>query len=318
MTQFNIIVNQIIVLGILVVIGFIATKFKIITNEIKDGIARIIVKITMPLLIFTSISSLNLTADMVKNGIAVLIFAFISLLLLYGCGILSSKLLGIKGTTQNVYIAHMMFGNVIFLGFPLFQALYPDGQGIFYAVFFNIASDTLLWTLGVYLLSKHTDSNDSKGLRRLANPNTIAFIIGLLTLLSGLKIPVAAKQALSGLGQTTIYLSMLFIGAALAGISLKGIYKRYSIFVLNIIKMIVAPIVIVLILNFVNTTFGLGISDVAKTVLGLQVAMPAMATVAVLANDYKSDYIYAAENVFVSTVLSLITLPLVFYIFGRL
>ncbi len=318
MTQFNIIVNQIIVLGILVVIGFIATKFRMISNEIKDGIARIIVKITMPLLIFTSISNLNLTAEMLKNGIAVLIFAFISLFLLFGCGILSSKLLNIQGTTQNVYIAHMMFGNVIFLGFPLFQALYPDGQGIFYAVFFNIANDALLWTLGVYLLSKHADSQEGSGLKRLANPNTIAFVIGLFILGIGIPIPSAVNQALSGLGQTTIYLSMLFIGAALAGISLKGIYKRYSIFVLNSIKMIIAPIVVVLLLNWTNSVLGLGISDVAKIVIGLQVAMPAMATVAVLANDYQSDYVYAAENVFVSTVLSLVTLPLVFYIFGRL
>ena len=318
MSQFQVIVNQIIVLGVLVVIGFAAVKVKAIDEGINNSLAKIIVKITLPLLILTSISNLDMTADMLKNGIAVLITAYFSLLLLFVCGVITAKLLHLKGITKNVYIAHMIFGNVIFLGFPLFQALYPNGEGIFYAVLFHVASDSLLWTLGVYLLSKHDNSGSNSSIKHMINPNTIAFLTGSVMLVLGIRLPDTVNKAFSGLGQTTIYLSMLFIGAALAGISLKEIYKKHSLLVLNIFKMVLIPLGVAVLLNWLNHLFSLGIGDAAKTVVVLQAAMPAMATVAVLAKNFKSDYVYAAENVFVSTVLSLGTLPLVFYLTGLL
>ncbi len=319
MGQFYIIANQIAILGILVAIGFVVTKLKVIDESIRGGLAKLIVKVTMPLLIFTSLTNLDLTADMIRNGVMLLLWAYVSLLLLLFIGLLSSKFLGLKGKTRHVHTAYMMFGNIVFLGFPLFDALFPGGEGIFYAVLFHIANDTLLWTVGIYLLNKHHGVQKAEsGIKHMINPNTVAFIVGVLMLLAGMKLPTTIHQSFAGLGSTTVYLSMVFIGATLAGIKLKGIYKKYSIFVLSALKMILIPLGVMFMVRLFDTLFGLGLNDIAKTVLVLQVAMPGMATVAVLAKDFESDYVYATEYVFVSTMLSLGTLPLVFYMMNVL
>lgn len=318
MEQLYVIVNQIMMLGVLVAVGFLAVRFKVIDEGMKDGIAQLVVKITLPMLIVTSVSTLELTPDMTRNGMVILISAYLSLLLLFLCGVATARLLKLQGKTKNVYTAYMMFGNIVFLGFPLFQALYPNGKGLFYAILFQIASDCFLWTLGVYLLSKHNDAYQNSSWKNMINANTIAFVLGISMFLTGIKLPKVLHDSFSGLGSTTTYLSMLFIGATLAGISLKGIYRRYSIFVLSAVKMVLFPAVVVLLLGQANRLLPLNINDVAKTVLVLQVGMPGMATVAVLARSFDSDHVYATEYVFVSTIFSLFTLPFVFYLANML
>ena len=314
MGQFEVIVNQIIILAILVIIGYLGARWKVINDEVKSSMAKIIIKISMPLLVLTSISSKELTDEMMKNALAVAGFAYLSLGLLLAAGFLSAKLMGMKGVTKNVHTAHIVFGNVVFLGFPLLNALYPDGQGLLYAAIYQIVSDSLLWTVGVYLLSKHEDVKKGKGLRQLINPNTIAFVIGIIMMVFKLRLPGLLQQPLSQLGNVTVPLSMLFIGATLASIPLTNIYKRYTIFVLSILKMIIIPVIVLYILNYVNRYLNFGINDIAKAVLVLETAMPGMATVVVLAKDFDSDYVYAAECVFITTILSLITLPFMFYL----
>lgn len=313
MSQFYIIINQISILGILITVGFIAAKFKVIDDSVKSSIARLITKITLPALILISITNLELTGDMLRNGILVLVMAYLFLFLLYFIGIISSRILNLPRLTRDVYVTHFIFGNTVFLGLPLVQALYPDGEGVFYAVLYNMASDTLLYTLGIYLLGRHKTNDGNQRLKNLINSNTIAFAIGVLMLTFRLKLPGIINSSLGSLGSTTIYLSMLFIGATLAGINLKGVYKKYSLIVLSVLKMIITPILVIFIFKFINLLPLLRLNHIAQTVLILFVAMPAMAVVVIFAKDLESDYIYASENMFLSTVFSLITLPLVYF-----
>ncbi len=312
--NFSIIIHQILILGFLALIGVIATKLKVITEEIKNSIAVIVFNITLPALIISSVSHVELNREILFNSMLVFIASHVGILLLYITGKLSRKLIGIDGKKGNIHVIHTMLGNVAFLGYPLFSALFPGGEGLLYAVIFHLTQDIYIWTVGVFEFNNTGNLKFRESLKHLVNPNTISFAIGILMLAFGIRFPEYIYNPISGLGKTTIYLAMLYIGAVLARNPMITAFKKPEIYMLIFNKMLLVPFVLLLLINAVSLVFGIHIGNIAKTVVVMQTAMPCMAMVVVLAKRFGSDDIHATENLFLSTVLSLATLPFLYFL----
>lgn len=309
---FSIITNQILILAFLAVIGVFATKFGIISEEVKNSIAKIVFNITLPALIITSVTHVELNRELLYNSLIVFALSHVSIILLYITGKVSRKLLKIKDKKGNIHVIHTMLGNVAFLGYPLFSALFPGGEGLFYAVIFHLTQDIYIWTVGVFEFNNSKDLSFKESLKHLINPNIVAFIVGIIMLILGLKIPEYFDSAVSGLGKTTIYLAMLYIGAVLAQNTMITAFKKPEIYVLIFNKMLFIPFILLLIINLSSSLLGIEIGNIAKTVVVMQTAMPCMAMVVVLAKKFGSDDVHATENLFLSTIISLALLPLVY------
>ncbi|MDA3778762.1 MAG: AEC family transporter [Bacteroidales bacterium] len=312
--HFEVIVNQILILAFLALIGYSATKLKVINNEVKNSIAKIVFNITLPLLILISVSSITITKQILTNGTFVFVFSLVGIFLLITTGKLSAKFLGLKSSKKNIHILHTGFGNIAFLGYPLFSALFPGGEGLLYAIIFHFSQDIIMWSYGIFIFNSTKGLSFKSNLKHLINPNTVAFIIGSLMLVFGLKIPELIYNPLYGLGHTTIYLAMLYIGAMLAQNTMLHAFKNKSIYLLGFNKLIFIPIVLLMIINAIIFLLDLQIGNIAKTVVIMQTGMPCMALIVVLAKEYNSDDLLATENLFLSTIFSLFTLPFIYYI----
>jgi len=312
--NFSIIIHQILILGFLALIGVIATKLKVITEEIKNSIATIVFNITLPALIISSVSHVELNREILFNSLLVFIASHIGIVLLYITGKVSRKVLRIEGKKGNIHVIHTMLGNVAFLGYPLFSALFPGGEGLLYAVIFHLTQDIYIWTVGVFEFNNTGNLKFKESLKHLVNPNTISFAIGILMLIFGIKFPDYLYNPVAGLGKTTIYLAMLYIGAVLARNPMITAFKKPEIYLLIFNKMLLIPFVLLLLINAASLILGLQIGNIAKTVVVMQTAMPCMAMVVVLAKKFGSDDIHATENLFLSTILSLATLPLLYFL----
>ncbi len=311
---FSIITNQILILALLAVIGVVATKLKVITEQVKNSIATIVFNITLPALIITSVSHVELNREILSNILLVFILSHIGILLLYFTGKISRTILKIKDKKGNIHLIHTMLGNVAFLGYPLFSALFPGGEGLLYAVIFHLTQDIYIWTIGVFEFNNSKNLTFKESLKHLINPNTIAFAIGIIMLALNIKLPEYIDAPFSGLGKTTIYLAMLYIGAVLAQNPVFAAFRKTEIYMLIFNKMLLIPFLLLLIINITSSVFNIHIGNIAKTVVVMQTAMPCMAMVVVLAKKYGSDDIHATENLFLSTILSLATLPLIYFI----
>lgn len=311
---FTIIINQILILAFLAFIGVLATKLKVITDQVKNSIASVVFNVTLPALIISSVTHVELNKELMMNSIWVFIMANIGIIMLYLSGRLSRKVLNIKGKKGNVHMIHTMLGNVAFLGYPLFSALFPGGEGLFYAVIFHLTQDIYIWTVGVYEFNNTKDLKFTENIKHLINPNTISFAVGLTMLALGIKFPDIIYTPISGLGKTTIYLAMLYIGAVLAQNPMLKAFKKVEIYVLSINKMLFIPFILLLIINLFSNYLNIQIGNIAKTVVVMQTAMPCMAMVVVLAKKFNSDDLHATENLFMSTIISLATLPLIYYL----
>lgn len=323
MNEVEIILKQILILTLLGVTGFAAGKGKFLPENSHKYISALILKITMPFLIFTTMGNYSFTGETLKNGFLIFVLGIFFILLGGFISLGPCKLMDIREKTKNIYIAQSMFGNVIFMAYPLLKAMYGD-EGIVYAIFFNIANDAILWTLGVYLFNRHNTKNWRDNLSHLVNPNTLAFMGGLLIiLLKGIfkfeniyiykSIWDIFYSAFYNLGHITIYLSMIFIGLILSGVKISGIkdiFDRARYLVYSLFKLIIVPVAAILFFKATGDFFDIFV----KRIVALQLAMPASTIVSALALEYDSDYNAATEGIFVSTILSIFTLPLIVYL----
>ncbi|MCH5209903.1 MAG: AEC family transporter [Oscillospiraceae bacterium] len=315
MQGFETIIHSILTLGLAMLIGFVCVKTGYITEEQKNGLSRIIVRVTLPILVITSLTSIDFDREKLINSIHVLLISILVIAMLYLIGAAISKIGKIGGTKAPMYRCMMCFGNVVFMAFPLIQALY-GAEGLLYAAIYELANDMFLWTVGVYTLGQTREDNIKipikERLKKLLNPGTIAFTSAFIMMALGLKFTGIVADVMSGIGGTTTYLSMLFIGGTLASVDFRRIYTRLWLFVLTAVKMIIVPVILILILRVFN------LSDTAQAVIILQAAMPTSTVVVMLGMEYGADVPYCAEGVFITHILGLLTLPLCFYLMNVL
>ncbi len=313
MQGFETIISSIMTLGLAMLIGFVCVKTGYVTKEQNSALSRIIVRVTLPILVIMSLTSIDFDREKLINSAHVLLISIFAVAALYLIGALIARLGKINGAKRYMYRCMMCFGNVVFMAFPLIKALY-GAEGLLYAAVYELANDMFLWTVGVYTLGKSNENGVKipfkDRLKKLLNPGTIAFTLAFIMMAAGLKFTGIAADVLNGIGSTTTYLSMLFIGGTLAGVDFRHIYRRLWLFALTAVKMVLVPIILILILK----PFNLG--ETVTAVIVLQAAMPTSTVLVVLGTEYGGDVSYCAEGVFITHVLGLLTLPLCYFLMG--
>ncbi len=308
----SIIIEPIIKLFIVIAIGYASAKSGYLPIKYKEAISKVIKNITLPLLIITSMMSKELTTDALINTGITVFSALAVMTVMYGAGLVTAKIFMLEEPTKTVHALLSATGNVVFLGYPVITAVY-GADGLYYAVIYGIINDIFLWSIGVYLVNRSTGKGNSKeAIKKLLNPNTISCLLGIVLMLLKVKLPPILFDTLSGVGHLTTNLSMIFIGMVLSTIDVRKIYKRVSMLSIIIFKMVVTPVIAA----FLFSLFG--INPVTCGAIVLQIAMPAQTVMSIITNEADSDVTYAAEYIFLSTVLSIGTLPLVYYLAERI
>ena len=302
--DFSAVIYRIGILAIIILVGFTAVKTGYLDAKIKDSISKLIVKIVLPCLIISSISSKEIENGVIKDLFSVFLMSVFCLAILYAVGALTAKILKIPEGTARVHKLLTCLGNVTFVGYPVITAMYGE-DGFFYAIIYWLVNDLFLWTFGVFILR----SGNKKGevLKKMVNPNTIAFTVALLMLSFGIKLPPLIYDTVSGIGGLTTYLSMIFIGMALSDVDVRHAIKKWWILAVAPIKMIILPIL------FIYLFKACGIREIILGAVVLEAAMPTQTVLSILANESGADFEYAACGMFVTTLLSLLTLPFVGY-----
>lgn len=294
----SIIVNGVISLFLIILVGVYAAKRKIITKEINKGLTNILLKITLPCLVVSSfIFDLS---DKLKGNI-IKCFIYSPLVLLISIVVSYIFLQPIKGGKKIIIQFANVFSNCGFIGFPIVFSIYGN-EGVIYASIFNLFFTVFLWTYGVILFNGKMKREDIKQV--LLNPAIIAVIIGLIIMILGVNIPNVLSSTLDLVGNMTSPLSMIIVGVILGNAKIIFYLKDKSIYYSAFLKLIVMPCIIILILKIINDN-----SLVSKTLIILT-AMPAAAMTSILAESFDKESEYSAVIVFITTLFSLITFPI--------
>lgn len=294
----SIIVNGVISLFLIILVGVYAAKRKIITKEINKGLTNILLKITLPCLVVSSFI-FDLSEELKGNIIKCFIYS--PLVLLISIVVSYIFLLPIKGGKKIIIQFANVFSNCGFIGFPIVFSIYGN-EGVIYASIFNLFFTVFLWTYGVILFNGKMKREDIKQV--LLNPAIIAVIIGLIIMVLGINIPNVLSSTLDLVGNMTSPLSMIIVGVILGNAKIISYLKDKSIYYSAFLKLIVMPCIIIIISKIINDN-----SLVSKTLIILT-AMPAAAMTSILAESFDKESEYSAVIVFITTLFSLITFPI--------
>lgn len=304
MEQARIVFTQMLALFGMVLVGYCAIRWKLLPESAKEVLPDYVTKIAMPAAILSNLLSVD-RALLASSGIIVGAAA-VGLVVSWLLGRGSARLFGLAPDTANAHTLSNMYSNTTFLGIPLMTALYP--QGIFCIPIYSLTCNVVLYTVSTGLYMK--DSGKKKAgagevLRRLANPVTLATLFGIFLVLAGLTLPSIAVDIVGRLGDTSSAVSMLYIGTVLTDMDLSVVWKRVSILATVPVRMVAMPLAAFFLLRALNA------GELITAVLTVMFALPCQVSISMLVKTGGSDYMYVTEYVLLSTLLSIITIPIV-------
>ncbi|MBW9155990.1 AEC family transporter [Clostridium sp. FP2] len=292
-------VNQVMVLFIVMMVGFYAKKKNFFNIIVDKGLSELLLNITLPFMIVTSFN-IKYEATMVSNAQKILIYSF----LIHIGLIFISKILFFKfpSNKQQVFRFVTIFCNVGFMGYPVLESIY-GGVGVFYAAIFNIPFNLLVWTVGVML---YTGEKDFKSMRKaIANPAIIAVFIGIILFVFSIRLPLPIENSLKLVGSTTTPISMIIVGSMLAEMKFKNIFSDISIYYATVVRLLIVPMLIYVVLKFLK------VDELLLNICVILQAMPAAVITAIIAEKHGGDSLLASQCVFITTMVSVITIPIV-------
>ncbi len=305
-----IILRQIGLLATIVVIGLIACRARVITAGTKDFLARLIFYVTLPSMLFTSFSAIEVTPRLLANSLQALLLAVLIMLFMLFAGWLTTLISGIKGGHASIFRLHSMLGNIIYLGLPVISAQFGQ-EGLLYGSIFVLVSNILMWTLGVAIITPAGSFSLKSGLRRIFNINTIAIISGFLLFLFSVKLPQFVLDTVGTLGKSNTYLSMIFIASVMYFADGRKMLRNRNAYLLSFNRLLLVPFILLGLFILFNLIFPGILRREVVSVMLMQAAMPCMVNVVIMVNILGEDDGTATANVFVSTIFSIITLPLI-------
>lgn len=282
---------------ILILAGFLLAKSGVVTVELRKGLADFIINFIMPCNIIKSFM-IEFDEHILRSCLAVFLISCATQLLVY---VLSRVLYRrADGERRPSLRFSTMVSNAGFLGNPIVESLYGS-QGLLYASIYLIPQRIVMWSAGV---TCYTDSKGEGVLRKaLTHPCIVAVFVGLGLMLTQLQLPAWLDQPLKLAGSSNTPLSLLVIGAILAEVDPKSIVSRQSLG-FCLIRLAVIPLVILAGCTIAGAD---SVVTQVSTVLG---GMPAPLITAILASKYDKDERFSVSLVFLSTVLSMVSLPL--------
>ena len=305
----DVMIYQLILFSTLIVTGFVAQRLRLLSDQTIDGISAVTVKLILPLMIVTTVVSGGTVSQLLSMG-PFLLCGFLMIFILLLTGWVSATLLRLKQPTKNIHIAVSGFPNSGFMGFPLLMAMFPEEAPLAVSTY-SIVDVCTLWTIGVLLTTPN--GGGKIDWKKLIQPATIALAIGVVMLLLNIRPENACWDALTGLGGTCKYISLVYIGADIGRKGFQRIFEKPQIFAVIPVKLILAPILV----NILLRLSGL-LSDVNVLILTIYSMLPSMVVISMLAKANGSDDQYASAGLLVTTVCSMFTMPLVLKLISML
>lgn len=307
--------NLLTIIGILflvMAVGFICRKRGIIDDVASNRMSKLIIEFGQPCLIIGSLIGKQFSWGLLREGLLYLAIGFIIHPLMGLIALLFGRAFPDPDERKLSQFA-LTFTNCAFIGFPILAAVFPE-NGTFYGAFFVIGFHVYMWTLGIYLLSRGRDDIRLTPKKAIINFGTIPCAIGLALYL--LKAVIPMPEIATGfcvyMGNLCMPISVLITGALVATQSPREILKNPRIYLFNAIKLILMPLVVCGVAKLAT----LGSANSYEIVMFSTViaALPSAATITMLAELHDIKPGYAAQTVGTSSILSIATLPLMYFI----
>lgn len=295
--------QQMLVILFAVALGYLAHRLGYLGPEINRSLSKLIIHITLPALALSAVinSGSEITLEALR-GILLAIVAFygVSLALAF----LVPPLLGGERSVRGVWQFSLVFSNAAFIGYPVIEGLFGE-KGLFYAVLLVLPMTLMNFTLAPVMLG----GKACVTWRKLLTPGTVCAALALVLAFTGWRPPVMVGEMLDLVGDITIPLSLLALGSMLASMPAKSVLGAPRLWVLSLVRLVVMPGALALLLR------PLGVDPLLLSVAVVEIGMPVAVNGSMMCLEFGGDADVMARGIFLSTVLCIVTIPLVTALF---
>ncbi len=302
MSAFENMLNLQLSLFAIMVIGFFCSKKGMLDAKTRGKLSDLLINIILPCSIVASFD-IEVTEQLLKSMgyvfviyMGVQIFAWLVSLVAYRKAPHDKQMVMRHATISS---------NAGFLGSPIAYGVFGT-EGLLYASIALIPVRIFMWSAGLSLYTKTDSRSVIKNL--LTHPCVVAVFVGLAVMFAPFSLPVFVTKTLSSVGGCTTAVSMLVIGAILGEMNVKNLPVGWLSYY-SFIRLVFIPLVTFVVLSALKVT------PILTGVCTLLSGMPAASMSAILASKYGGDFEFGSQVVFVSTMLSLFTIPLMTLLF---
>ena len=297
----SVLIPKMIVFVVLMVIGYLCAKTNFAGREFTKDASKIVINVFMTATIINSV----LVSDARLSGGELLQVMLVLCMCVGVCWVLaaiSCRLVGLgdKAPLFELLIAVM---NNMFIALPVVETLFGS-QAVFYCSLSCIPFNILLYTFGIYRL-QGGEGKGSVRLRDIFSVPLLATLAALVIFLLQPPVPPVLKELASTMSAATMPLSMIVIGSSLGSVSLLDAFKKGKLYLMCVLRLLLCPLLVWLLAGLMTDDLML---RVTATIIA---AAPSGVVVSVLAIQYDRDAVFTSEGVLLSTVFSMLTIPLI-------
>ena len=289
-------------LFLLLVLGFVLFKCHIFDEYTNKKISALIVNVASPMLIISSIAGVegsNKSIVFLMIGAGILMYIGFIIL-----GKIINRIFPFPKKDWPVYECMVVFANTGFMGYPVLLDVFGQ-EAVFYASLIHMAFNFFVYTYAIMCLTKGDDSEFKLNFKQLLTPGIILIFVGIFIYLFDIQLPSVLMDTINSVGSLTAPLSMMMIGSSLAVYPIKDSFTDWRSYLFACVRLLIIPFVTMLICRLIH------IDPYYANITIITNAMPVGSMVLMLATQYNANVKIVTRNIVVSTLLSVITIPIV-------
>ncbi len=298
--------NSVASLFILILVGFVSSKTKLVSDKAQKDITNLVLYALLPATIIKAMTR-TIEKEAIDNLIVMIAITFAAYIFMSIIAFFISRFYKIEGKQKDVLFCGMCFANITFVGLPVQEAIFGQ-EGIFYTILSQIVIfEVYCWSIGLSMLERHKNGGKfSFSFKNfIKKPGVVACSIGLVLLFFQIKLPKTLEQVIELLSRGTSPLAMITVGIMLSKSNIKKAVKNKYLYVSSFVKLLLIPISMILVLYLLN------VKGLRMAIPVIEMAMPTAAYLAMLSGLADNDTSLASEQIFISSLLSLISIPIV-------
>lgn len=313
MTVFLSSISSVVVIVLIMLLGYILRVKKWLADDFAGNVSKLIVQIALPASIFISVQN-NLTRGSLLGLLEDLVVPLIGVIISYLIAFGLEKLLKVPVGRRGVFVNTIANANTIFIGMPLNVALFGN-KAMPYFLIYYVINTVSTWAFGIFLIQNDdpTKINEKKkhkiNWKKLLPMPLVGFIVAIIWLLTGLKLPTFASDTFTYVGNLVTPLSLIYIGIVLADSGIKNVKFDKDTIVALVGRLILSPIIMILLVRIFAPRVGLPLTEMMSDTFVVQSATPALAVLPILADEAHGDVKYATNVVVLSTLLFIVVVP---------
>ena len=288
---------------VLVVTGFIAGKVGYMGGEFDRKLSSLVINITCPALILSS----AMTGELPDRRfiLPLLLISVVTYIVLTVVAFWLPRWLTRHREDEGALGFALMFGNVGFMGYPVVASIFGH-EAVFYAAVLNVVNTFAVFTVGTILINGRSDDNSGRFQKKVlySTPMLAAYLTMGIVALEVKDIPAVVSQPLTMLGNVTVPAALLIIGSSMSHLSIRTMLGNATVYATALFRLGILPIGIYFL------TRALGFSEFVVNINTLVIAMPVATYGTILCLKYKKDTTMITEVTFITTLLSMVTIPL--------